>query len=145
MIHGSSAKAPVCTFPRKTASGGDHYLLSGVAGWIVSQLEGNAMLLALYIWGHTAVCFCSFLSLICSPSDMYQLPAVSLLSFFFLLSYCLFRWEHSKLKWFFVTVVHRLGTHLKCRVSAFPFRFDIPNFSAVSVQAPISFTQRNSG
>lgn len=24
VIHGSSAKAPVCTFLRKTASGGDH-------------------------------------------------------------------------------------------------------------------------
>lgn len=85
VIHGSTAKAPVCTFPRKTASGGDHYLSSGVAGWIVNQLQGNITLLALCIGGHTAVCFCSFLSLICSPPDIYQLPAVS---FLFFISFC---------------------------------------------------------
>lgn len=119
VIHSSSAKAPVCTFPRKSASGGDHYLSSGVAGWIVSQLQGNIMLLAFCIWGHTDVCFCSFLSLICSPPDMCHIPVIS---FFFLpywaepcgSAFILFKWSKQCLSAAPVSALQHAGTNQLC-------------------------------
>lgn len=43
---GSTAQAPVCTFPKNTAYGGDHYVSSGVVRRIVNQLQGNITLFA---------------------------------------------------------------------------------------------------
>lgn len=62
----------LCIFPRKSASGGDHYHSSGVEGGIVSRLQAKHHAVALCVWGRTPVCFCSFQSLMCSAQDIYR-------------------------------------------------------------------------